>query len=287
MNGDIDVFLAENLKPLTKITLFADSTTTQTGRELYLRKPERLILRVEGRTPTDDAATYSIKFSGSFQTVAANSVAEEPELPKIKSETESEVKVNSVGTIIETKPKPLPTPKETIVANTTRRRGTKAITTPQPVSTIKPKSVKTPKSETKIEETKEPERKVEVIVTDNLPKPIETEKTEPDKTEETGKIETKPKTIKKTTKKATPTKRKTTAKKATQPKPTIPDSAAELTKALENIRLIVEFKDGGRIERPMNDVLKFGVDKGILTITNKDGTVGKYSILEIVKISVE
>ena len=117
LNGDIDVFLAESLKPLTKINLYADSGVTQTGRELYLRKSEKLILRIEGRTPNDDPATYSIKFSGSFQAVAAKSAVQEPKLPKVTSETEGEVKVNSVGTIIATKPKPKPTPKETLAAN--------------------------------------------------------------------------------------------------------------------------------------------------------------------------
>ena len=56
---------------------------------------------------------------------------------------------------------------------------------------------------------------------------------------------------------------------------------------MENIRLVVDFKDGSKIERPMNEVVRFGVDKGILTIINKDGSIGKFSILEITKISVE
>jgi hypothetical protein len=285
LDGDIDIFLAENLKPLTKINLYADSGVTQTGRELYLRKAEKLILRVEGRTPNDDAATYSIKFSGSFQAVAAKSVPEEPKLPEIKVETNGEVKVNSVGTIVEIpKPKATPKPKET-VAKAAKEGNNKANPVPVAVSTVKPKAAK-PKA--KIEEPKEPEKKVEVVVTDNLPKPVETENKEEKGTETTTgeKIAatpkpkaTKPKT---TAKKTTPTK----AKKTPPAKPTNTENE-ELTKVLESIRLVVEFKDGGKIERPMNEVLRFGVDKGVLTIVNKDGKIGKYSILEITKISVE
>ena len=56
---------------------------------------------------------------------------------------------------------------------------------------------------------------------------------------------------------------------------------------LGNIRLVVIFKDGGRIERPMNEILKFGVEKTTLTIIHKNGTIGRYSIFDIEKITIE
>ena len=282
LNGDIDIFYADNLRPLTKISLYAESAPVQTGREIYLRKSERLILKVEGRTPNDDPATYSIKFEGSFQSVAANSVPKAPVIPQKTSENENEnesgVKVNSVGTIIETAPKPTPTPKETVARNTSRRN-TNA-TTPQPVTTIKPKTTtsKTAKKTDTIDENDEP-KKPEVIVSENLPKTTETVKKET-----AAKPSSKSQPAKRTT---TTTKKTTTAKKEPVPAKPKPNPAAELAKALENVRLVVEFKDGGKIERPMNDVLRFGVDKGILTIINKDGSIGRYSILDVVKITVE
>lgn len=295
LNGDIDIFYADNLRPLTKISLYADYSPTQTGREIYLRKPEKLILKVEGRTPNDDPATFSIKFEGSFQAMAAAEESTELKVPEVKSETEteSEVKVNSVGTIIEVKPKPTPTPRETVARNT-KRRNTKTTTVPEAVSTIKtPKT--TAKKTTKPKAEVESEKKTEVIVSEDLPKTEEPEKTEPPKEGETAKEETakEPEKTKTTTKRNTKTARKTTAKKTTtpkketEPKPEKPNPVAELEKALENVRLVVEFKDGAKIERPMNEVLRFGVDKGILTIVNKNGTIGRYSILEISKISVE
>src|SRR5688500_10451534 len=48
-NGDIDLFVADGLRPLTKISFYADSSVRETGRVVYLRKPEKLILKVEGR----------------------------------------------------------------------------------------------------------------------------------------------------------------------------------------------------------------------------------------------
>lgn len=289
LNGDIDIFYADNLRPITKISLYADSSSTQTGREIYLRKPEKLILKVEGKTPNDDAATFSIKFEGSFQAMAAAKVIGETKLPEVKTETETEpeIKVNSVGTIIEVKPKPTPTPKKILAINNDSKN-IKTTTTPEAISTIK-----TPKTSTKkqTDTETESEKKIEVVVTDNLPKEEETEKSETPKEgeTETAKESPKPKTTKKTTtvKKTTTAKKTTTPKKETTPKPKKPTKAEELAQALENVRLVVEFKDGAKIERPMNDVIRFGVDKGFLTIVNKDGSIGRYSILEISKISVE
>ncbi len=111
-NGDIDVFTADNLRPLTKITVYADAAASETGRVFYLRQPLKLILRIEGRTPNDDAATFQIKFAGSFaaSTAAPETVAE----PEVKANNQTDIRVNSVGTIIEVKPKPMPTPREVI-----------------------------------------------------------------------------------------------------------------------------------------------------------------------------
>lgn len=288
LDGDIDIFYADNLRPLTKITLYADTSPTQTGREIYLRKPEKLILKVEGRTPIDDPALFSIKFEGSFKAMASKTQVE-GKLPEVKSETdsESEVTVNSVGTIIAVKPKPTPTPRETIAKNT-KSSSSKTTTTPEAVSTIKTPKTSTSRPKTKTEP--KPERKVENEVAEDLPKKEAKEKVETAKEVEKEKA-AKPKSTPKTTtsKNNTSTAKKinTPPKKETQPKVVKPNPAEELAKALENVRLIVEFKDGGKIERPMNDVVRFGVDKGYLTIVNKDGSIGRYSILEINKISVE
>ena len=87
-------------------------------------KPEKLILRVEGRTPNDEAATFKIKFAGSF-VAAADVKSDEPPLPEVTSSNQTDVRVNSVGTIIEVKPKPVPTPKEIIAEAKKSERETK------------------------------------------------------------------------------------------------------------------------------------------------------------------
>jgi hypothetical protein len=79
-DGDIDVFTLNGLRPLTKITVYSDSTDNETGRIVYLRQPEKLLLRIEGRSPNDDPATFRIKFAGSFEPMKAVAENEDGEL---------------------------------------------------------------------------------------------------------------------------------------------------------------------------------------------------------------
>jgi hypothetical protein len=232
LDGDIDVFTFNGLKPLTKIRVYSDNSDNETGRIVYLRQPEKLILRIEGRTPNDEPATFRIKFAGSFEPVKAIAGADEQNQPEVKAENQGEVRVNSVGTIIETKPKPTPKPLET----------------------------KEEKTETIAEEKDAPV----VVVTDKLPKADETVKKE-EKTED--------KTAEKNTAK---TKKKTTkTEKTVEPNP------------LENINLIVLLKDGTKIERPMSEVVRVNVDKGVLTIILKDGTISRHSILDVAEMTIK
>ncbi|RMG00823.1 MAG: hypothetical protein D6735_12925, partial [Acidobacteria bacterium] len=71
-DGDIDVFVMENLRPLAKITILSANSKTETGRVIYLRKPEKLLLRIEGRTLNDFPATFRIKFAGSFVAIKSD-----------------------------------------------------------------------------------------------------------------------------------------------------------------------------------------------------------------------
>jgi len=37
----------------------------------------------------------------------------------------------------------------------------------------------------------------------------------------------------------------------------------------------------------MSKVLKVGIDKGVLTIISKDGSIGRYSILDVARMTIE
>ena len=297
LNGDVDVFTADHLRPLTKITIYADASDSETGRVIYLRQSAKLILRIEGRSPNDNPAIYRIKFAGSFApALAATAENQETETPTVKSDNQTDVRVNSVGTIIEIKPKPTPMPKE-IVAEVKSEREAKERTEERREtrgSVTEAKQAEKQAATTEKEQTAEKEKSAEtqnevestIVVSDDSPKKdaAETEiigdvnKDSPEKDEKKT-IETLAnKTIVEEEATAKKEVKKTTKSKLVKPLPLA---------ALENIRLIVLFKDGSKIERPMSEILKFGVDKGILTVISKDGAIGRYSILDVMKITIE
>ena len=291
LNGDIDVFTARDLKPLTKITVYAGETERETGRVIYLRQPEKLILRVEGRTPNDDAATFRIKFAGSFEPMAATAESEAPEAPTVKTENQTDVVVNSVGTIIEVKPKPTPEPKETVAKNETKPKEKKSKAKDK--TTDKAESQDNVAKETTLENEKkaEPEKPVEekkesapkVIVTDELANKdaVAVEK----KNEKDSTVEKAVEVVETEAGKKEAENAETTAKTGT--KKTKKSVRAVPAAELENIKLVILFKDNSRIERPMSEVLKVNVDKGVLTVITRDGAIGRYSILDVAKMTIE
>lgn len=269
-NGDIDIFAVEGLRSLTKIVIYADSSSNETGRLIYLRKPEKLLLRVEGRSPNDDPATFRIKFGGSFVAAAGGPETEAPEMPEIKSGNDSDVIVNSVGTIIGIKPKPAPTPRETAVAKVE----------PPPVKKDDEpeKAVETP--EVKPDEVEKKPEKIRVLVSENIPPA--TPKKDVKKPVRKPPVKPAPKKTDETAAKEDTAPAKTPGKpKVPKPKPP-PDPDP-----LENVRLVILFKDGKKIERPMSEVIRFNVDKGVLTVVLKDGTMSKHSILDVEKVTIE
>jgi hypothetical protein len=256
-NGDIDVFTVEGLKSLTKIVVYADSPDAETGRLIYLRKPEKLLLRVEGRSPNDDPATFRIKFAGSFEAIKGGPDTPGPEMPEIRAENETGIRVNSVGTIIEVIPKPRPTPKETVAKVEEKKE--------VPAEEDKPSE----DAEAKVEKEKEPKSKPKVLVSENIPPPgrktgTPVRKPPVSKTKPAGKA----------------------IKPPVKPKPE-PPKETPAPNPLESIYLVVLFKDGKKIERPMSEVIRFNVDKGILTIVLKDGTLVRHSLLDVEKVTIE
>jgi hypothetical protein len=272
--GDVDVFLQNGLRSLTKIVVLPDFGETETGRVIYLRKPEKLLLRVHGRTPNEEPAQFRVKFAGSFVAVTGNT---ELEMPKVSGDTVGSVRVNSVGTIIPPPPKPVKDETETPVA---------VVDTAQKEVETKEK----PKSETETEtsETKSVP-KVEVVVTDDLKESI---------AKAPARRTTPPRRTRNT--RATPPKKvvappateiSETAEKKDSEVETPPETATvgktAKTNPLENVQLVIVFKDGRKIERPLLDVASFRVDRGILTVVAKGGRIGRYSMVDVAKVTIE
>jgi hypothetical protein len=146
LNGDLDVFTAVTLRPLLKLTLYAESTSPVT-KGIYLRKREDLILRVEARSPNDDPGTYRLYFGGAFEPLPGGpdiAEAEAEPTPAVTAQTGR--RVSSVGARIAepdppvkevaAAPTPEPTPEATPEA--------KAVEVPKPVEAEKSAEVEAP-----------------------------------------------------------------------------------------------------------------------------------------------
>lgn len=242
--GDIDVYSADSMKPLTKMVMYADAGQSETGRLIYLRQPARLLLRIEGRPPNDEAATFRIKFAGSFVALAPETYQPPPTVAKRESVESRKASVSSES------------------------------------------KTETPKSE-------DQEPKAEDLTSEE-PKP---------KTEDTVYENKSAKvTVKTVEKPATTRRRTTTAPKRTNPsrsdassqKPTATQKPkAENPKPppepdpLANVKLVVVFKDGTIIERPMTEIVRFSFDNGRLTVIEKIGTITRYQMATIAKVTIE
>lgn len=307
--GDVDLFVVPGQVPLTKIVIYADQPETETGRVVYLRKPERLLLRVQGRTPGDDDASLRIKFAGSFA-VSKLDESSTPPVPRVGDMAETNVRVNSVGTILEVIPKEKPTPE--VVAEKVEEQKTERAVSDGAAEVVPPKAdtgdaEKDRSSEAALSEKAVP--KLDVVVTDpvteekkagtpstptpgsdrasrrrrsSAARPITPAKTDEEKNAETAVVEPK----KEETPARTTRARRASARRTSDPEAT-ERSEDEKVDPMANIRLVVYFKDGSTIERPMTEVQRFAVERAVLTIVSKDGSIGRYQMIDVQRVSIE
>lgn len=291
--GDIDVFTANGLRPMTKIVVYADYGEAETGRAIYLRKAEKLLLRIQGRTPNDDEATFRLKFAGSFAAMRADDVPTAPEPPKVTAENRGGVRVNSVGTILPAPPKVEEKVAEKIeipadpaaIAKTENREEAKPSDSPvrdeEPKRTevivsdpVKPETAPASRSSRRAAAAR---RRLPV----RRPPPVKKEAEAPatdTTTAVTEKTETPAATASTPSFRTLSTRRRPTpSKKPVEPKPD----------PLESINLVVQFKDGTSLEKRMSDVFRFSVDKGVLTVVLKDRTVTRYPIADVARVTIE
>jgi hypothetical protein len=259
LNGDLDVFTAVTLRPLLKLTLYAESAAPVT-KGIYLRKREDLILRVEARSPNDDPGTYKLYFGGSFEPLPGGpDIAEaEPSEPE-KTETPAVAgrktkRVSSVGARID---EPEPTPAEVAAAPTPQP-------TPEPTPEAKPaetpKPVATEKTITEPEtaRTNTPRRGRRPAPRRQPPPPKETP---PAAAEEES--------------------RPTARAEESKPKPAEPEPESEL-----GPRLIIETNDGTLINRSMSTVKRVNIENGQVVVTGKDGKISRILLINIVRMQI-
>ncbi len=255
LNADIDLFIETGLRPLTKIAVYADRGETETGRVVYLRKPEKLLLRVQGRSPNDDPGKFRFKFAGSFVAASSDSPLP-PELPKVPAEIVAEARPTPV------EPKPADEDKARTETDSAAKTEDQ-----EPADAESRKADVAERSET---DTDEPKTKPKVVLTD--PVGEATEKRSSDAKERESR-ENRSRT--ESAREAARRERDEARRKTETPDP------------MAAFSLVIVFRDGSRIERPMTEVSRFSVDKGVLTVVNKGGTTGRYSMTDVVSVTVQ
>ena len=252
LNGDVDVFTAGTLRPLFKLTLYAEISTPVT-KGVYLRKREELILRVEARSPNDDEGIYRVTFGGSFEPIPGSDLAEAEtpstslgETPVSGGKTK---RVTSSGARIK---EPEPPPVTEVAAAPTPE--------PTPEATPEPKPVETPATVEKPAEEK-PAKPAPVRNTrgrrpaGRRPAP------------------------------ATTTPRASDTAASETPPPKSPPVEAEPEPEV-GPRLVIETNNGTLINRPMSSVKRVTVENGQVVVTGKDGKIQRFLLIDVLRMSI-
>lgn len=277
LNGDMDIFTAVTFRPLMKTSIYA-STQAPLGvtKGIYLRTHQILILRVEARSPSDEGGTYHVRFGGSFAPFSGGiPVAENTEPEDDAATTRGTRRLSSVGAtiaepVVETPPvtaetKPAESAAEKTAEDTAAAkkagprkakptRSTARNTRGRAPRPAKPKPA-TPDTETaKTSETKTEEAKTSDAKTD-----------EPKKEAGAGE------------EKAAPD----SAKSETSAKP----SAQEAL--LPGAHLIIESKDGTRIDHPMSTVRRVVVEGGMIVVVLRTGKIERIPMSTVARMAIE
>jgi hypothetical protein len=253
LEGDVDVFTAGALRPLAKISLYAGGAGAGGSKTIYLRTRESLILRVEARTPNDSAGSFRVRFNGAFEPLGSDVPDPEPVTPTLSSETSATKKgrrVTATGARIEEpEPEPATTTKSDADASSER-------------ATDSPASITSPETTATTAEAVKPAP----------PKPRTTRGNRRSTRSSPRNTRTRP----------TATAGRTTPKTVeptAEPAPTIEPAAGP--------RLIIETKDGMRVERYMTTVRRVTVDRGQIVVVTTDGKIDRQPMSNVLRMAIE
>lgn len=268
LNGDMDVFTAVTFRPLMKTSIFTSSQSPEVTKGIYLRTHQILILRVEARTPNDEEGTYHIRFGGSFQPfsggipVAENSGPESESAPARGTKRLSSVGATIAQPVVENPPATTESkPAETVAEKPAE--GTEAA---KKTTTAKSTKARPPKAAPRNSRNRTPRT--------TQPKPV-TPETETAKTSEAKTEEVKKETAGGGKSEADPTRGETSSKPNAQESP------------LPGAHLIIESKDGTKIDRPMSTVRRVVVEGGMIVVVLKTGKIERIPMSGVARMAIE
>lgn len=283
LNGDVDLFTANTLRPLGKVSMYGGGSATRATKSVYLRQRVPLILRVEARSPNENEGSYRIRFEGGFEPVRGETPLPEgvTSIPQVGSRTDKNVRrVTSVGGRIE-EPEPTVSAKPyqpesasapVVVADTDEAPA------PPPARTATARTAR----------NRQPSRARTRTARPN-PEPVEnntaptTESTTTEPAEKSVASKTEPPAVRSTSRRASPrAARRASRVEAAPPQPEAPSSQPAI-----NPRLIIETRDGIRVERFMSAVRRVTVENGQVVVISKEGKVERLPLANVLRMSIE
>ncbi|MDQ1522773.1 MAG: hypothetical protein QOE47_697 [Pyrinomonadaceae bacterium] len=309
LEGDVDIFLAGNMRPLTKVTLYAGAGSTRSTKTVYLRRDEPLILRVQARTPNDAEGTYRIRFGGAFRPAARlaaegsatdESTAANPS-PGATTTTSANRKgkrVSSVGARIEepvveiakeeptpeATPEPMPAPKKP-AANprpARTRAGARRTSRAESARKTSPKTDAEGADASKAGATDSESNNNARNDSEATEKPAEPKPERP-----------RPVRVPR----ARGNRSSTAARRTTAPPAeSVPASPAESSAspaetnappAPVSARLVLVMRDGETFERDMAGIRRVTVENGVLIIVSKNGKTERQPMTAVLRMSIE
>ncbi len=258
LNGDVDLFTAGSLRPLAKISLYSEELSTSSSKTIYLRRREPLILRVEARSPNDNEGSYRIRFDGAFEAMSGPAPEKEENVasgePASSRRDRNVRRVTSVGARIEEPP----------AESTVKAEAPEATPAAPPVARESPVSTAASGEKPAPPEPTAPESKA--ATTEPPPRPVRVRR---------------PGTSSRRSRTAPAARRRVPpAEETALPRPDNPDPMA-------NARLIIETRDGMRVERYMNTVRRVTVENGQIVVIARDGKVEKLPMTNVLRMSIE
>jgi len=248
LNGDVDVFTAVTFRPLMKTTMYAGGQSQEITKGIYLRARQILSLRVEARTPNDEPGTYRIRFGGTFAKFTGGiPVAEPAETADSENKESRGNRLSSVGATI---PRAAEEKVETAETSPPEK-------TAEEIEPAKPKTAgKRPAASSRT--SRNPRRTTGPATRP----PVKTETTDTAKTE-TKEAEKKP------------------SEPAEKEKP------QELAAQPAGARLIIEEKDGTRVDRLMSSVRRVMIDGSAIVIVLKNGRIERIPMSLVSRMAIE
>jgi hypothetical protein len=269
LNGDMDVFTAVTFRPLIKTTLYAASQSGEVTKGIYLRTHQILILRVEARTPNDDEGSYHVRFGGTFQPFSGGiPVAENTEATNETAPGRGNKRLSSVGATIAEPVVETPPVTESKTASEKPAEDTEAA---KKTTAGKKRAARPTNTARNSRGRARPARSKPAPPNTEKPKTSEA-KTEEAKPAEDKPAETKPESAKTDTGAAMEEK---TAKAKAQELPA------------PGAHLIIESKDGTRIDRPMSTVRRVVVEGGVIVIVLKTGRIERVPMSTVNRMAIE